>query len=260
MNGVLVPFRNCIDNLQRFCRPVMFHNENRIFDLSCSGSNFLFRHSGRNLMLCTRHQLVNQGRDPQDIVLIVDEQDGRKVALTPNEVSRVVLPVPEQANLEDIFLAEYHSVRHGRNIEPQFLSLDLEDIADLRSTLPNSVVLIFSIGYPTQFSSFEMTIDADNCATGIDVISRWCKLYLESTEPSAWDHSLRLPLQVHGRYHSDIGDPDGFSGSPVFFIYQDASMQAHLGFAGMITHANRNGRFLIYEATYIRQIVANLGK
>lgn len=258
MNGVLVPFKRCIDNLQRFCRPVMFHNDDPVFDLSCSGSSLLFRHRGRNLVLCTRHQLVSQGRDPKDIVLILDEPDGRKVALTPNEANRVIFPVPEQSNLEDIFIAEYHSGRNGRNLEPHFLSLDLSATVGMRSVPPEAIVLIFAIGYPTRFSSFETAVDADDGVTGLDVVSRWCKLYLETAEPSVWDHELRIPLRMHERYHADLGDPDGFSGSPVFFLYQDGSKQAHLGFAGMITHANREGRFLIYEAEHIRQVVAGL--
>jgi hypothetical protein len=259
MNGVLVPFNRSVENLQRFCRPVMFHNEDPIFDLSYSGSSLLFRHAGRNLMLCTRHQLMNQGRNSNDVVLIVDEPDGRKVALTPNEASRVILQLREQANLEDIFLAEYASTRNGRNLQAQFFCLDLDSTADLRSVPPEKVVLIFAIGYPTRFSSFETTIDEeDGSAEGLDVISRWVKLYLEPTDPSAWDNEYRVPLQVHHRYHADIGDPDGFSGSPVFFLYQDDAKQAHLGFGGMITDANKSGRFNIYEAGHIRQIAANL--
>jgi hypothetical protein len=146
-NGVHVPFKQCIDNLQRFCRPVMFHNDDPVFDLSCSGSSLLFRQGGRNLMLCTHHQLVNLGRDPQDVVLILDEPDGRKIALTPNEITRAIFPLPEQRNLEDIFLAEYHSARDGRNLEPQFLRLDLDTTADLQSVSPEKVVLVFAIGY-----------------------------------------------------------------------------------------------------------------
>ncbi len=259
MNGVLVPFKRCIDNLQRFCRPVMFHNDDPIFDLSCSGSSLLFRHGGRNLLLCTRHQFMNQGRDPQDLVLILDEPDGRKVALTPNEATRAIFSVPAQKNLEDISLAEFRSVRSGRNLDPQFLRLDLDTTADLQIVPPEKVVLIFAIGYPTSFSSAEIIIDEDDGVTGFDVISRWCKLYLTPAERTNWDHDFRFPLQIHEDYHANIGDPDGFSGSPVFFIYQDDTKQAHVGFAGMITDANQEGRFVIYEAAYIRQVVAGLG-
>lgn len=258
MNGVLVPFNRCIDNLQRFCRPLMFHNDDPTFDLSVSGSSLLFRYRGRNLVLCTQHQLTNQGREGDDIVLILDDPDGRKVALTPNEVTRAICSVPAQKNLEDIFLAEYHSARNGRNLTPQFFALNLDTTADLRSIPASNVVLIFAIGYPTQFSSLEMRIDPDSYPTGLDIISRWCKLYLTFAEPGAWDKDFRLPLRTHEKYHADVGDPDGFSGSPVFFLYRDSTLQAHLGFAGMITDANREGRFVIYEAANIRQVLAAL--
>ena len=49
-------------------------------------------------------------------------------------------------------------------------------------------------------------------------------------------------------------DPDGMSGAPVFFISLDASSQAHLGFAGMITHA-RDRRYLIYDGAHLRCVV-----
>jgi len=256
INGVFVPFKQSVTNLQRFCRPVMFHNQDPVFDLSCSGSSFLFRHRAQNLMLCTRHQLENQGRDPQDVVLIVDELDGCKVALSPNGATRVIYHAPAPANLSDIFLAEYTSERTGRNIDSQFLRFDLDAVADLRTVAAEAIVLIFAIGYPTRFSSFETKLDQDDgSATGLDVISRWTKLYLEPAAPSSFDHEHRLPLQIHRDFQADIGDPDGFSGSPVFFIYQDDTRQAHLGFAGMITHGNKSGRFLIYETADIRRAV-----
>ena len=34
MNGVFVRFDRCIENLQRFCRPVMFHNEDPLYEAS----------------------------------------------------------------------------------------------------------------------------------------------------------------------------------------------------------------------------------
>jgi len=255
MNGVHVPFNRCLDNLSRFCRPLMFHNDDAVFDLSYSGSSFLFRHCERNLMLCTRHQLVNQSRAAQDVVLILDDLNEGKVALTPNEVTQVIFPVPEHKNLEDISLVEYHSKRNNRNLDPHFFQLDLNHTADLRSVPPEMVLLIFSIGYPTRFSSFDTSYDDEYNTTGYEIISRWCKVYLTKTEPTAWDRESRIPLRVHEDWHAEIGDPDGFSGSPVFFLYQDETKQAHLGFVGMITDANCEGRFAVYEAAHIREVV-----
>ncbi len=195
-------------------------------------------------MLCTRHQLTNMSRDPSEVVMVVINPDGSKSALTPNEVSRVSVELSEHESLTDIFVAEYASERHGRNIADQFLQLDLGTVADLRSIPPEKIVAIFAIGYPTRFSSFETTLDEDEeSPVGLEVISRWVKVYLEKTDPSVWDADLRLPLQLHSQYPAEIGDPDGFSGAPVFFVFKDNELNAHLGFAGMITDANKSGRF-----------------
>ncbi|MCP9630288.1 hypothetical protein NML43_24615 [Rhodopseudomonas palustris] len=259
LNGIFIPFKQTVDNLQRFCRPLMLHNEDPLFDLSNSGSSLLFRLAGRNFILCTRHQLTNQHRAPKDVVLIVDNSDGRKVALTPNETNFVQITLPEQINLSDIFIAEYASTRNGRDVQSQFLSFDINAMSSLREIPPELIVIIFAIGYPSRFSSFEPRLDdEEGLPEGLDIVSRWAKLYLEQTTPSAWDREYRIPLKLHHNYHADIGDPDGFSGSPVFFIYQDSQKNAHLGFAGMITDANKSGRFNIYEATYIRMIMTDI--
>lgn len=255
VNGVLIPFKNCVDSLYRFCRPLLFHNEDPTFDLSYSGSSLLLRTGGRNVMLCTRHQITNTQREPSDVVMVVIDPDGAKVALTPNEVSRVTVEAPEHANLDDIFIAEYASERDGRNIESQFLKLDIDAIPDLRSVPSDQIVAIFAIGYPTRFSSFEMTLDEDESPVGLEIINRWVKVYLEKAAPSPWDTELRVPLQLHSEYPAKIEDPDGFSGAPVFFVFQDEKMNAHLGFAGMISHANKSGRFMIYETAFIRKLL-----
>lgn len=72
---------------------------------------------------------------------------------------------------------------------------------------------------------------------------------------SEWDLDSRIPLKVDDRWHAEIGDPDGFSGSPVFFIWQDATRQTHLGFAGIITHGSSSGSFQVYPTETIREIV-----
>ncbi|WP_155413286.1 hypothetical protein [Rhodopseudomonas palustris] len=192
-------------------------------------------------------------------MLIVDNSDGRKVALTPNETNFVEIMSPEQATLSDIFIAEYASIRNGRDVQSQFLSLDLNAMSNLREIPPEQIVIIFAIGYPSRFSSFEPRLDdEEGLPKGLDIVSRWVKLYLEQTAPSAWDDEYRVPLTLHHKYQAVIGDPDGFSGSPAFFIYQDSQKNAHLGFAGMITDASKSGRFNIYEAAHIRTIMTDI--
>ena len=70
--------------------------------------------------------------------------------------------------MEDIFLFQYQSARDGRSLGPQFVQLDLDTVADLRSVTRDKTVLIFEIGYPTRFSSFEI-----NRAAGDAIPPTW---------------------------------------------------------------------------------------
>ena len=260
MNGVFVRFNHCIENLQRFCRPVMFHNDDPMYEASYAGSSFLLRHRNRNVLLCTDHQL-GQGdhkRQANEIMIILNDEGDKKVGLTPNGVTKIVFHDAEAQNLKDIALVEYASDREGRDVSRHFYRLDLDANCDLNSIPPERIVLIFSIGYPSAFSSFETTFTAEYEATGLDITSRWCKLYMERAQPGPWDLPFRIPVKLHSGYAAEIGDPDGFSGSPVFFIYQEDGGQTHLGYAGMITDGNREGRFMIYEAARIRDLVNRL--
>ena len=69
------------------------------------------------------------------------------------------------------------------------------------------------------------------------------------------DVENRFPMAIHKEAPIELKDPDGASGAPVFFVYQDRSNQAHLGFAGLVTHANELGRFMVYDAAVIQKIV-----
>lgn len=260
MNGLCVRFDRCVENLQRFCRPVMFHNDDALYEASYAGSSFLLRYKGRNVLLCAEHQLGRgEGRrTPDELMIILDEARGEKVGVSPNGAARIRFHDPASENLEDIVLVEYLSERRGRDIGKHFYQLGPDAIVDLRMLNPEQVLVVFAIGYPSRFSSFETEFDADDRATGLDVRVGWSKLYLEQTEPEARDIPLRLPLQARSTAGADIGDPDGFSGAPVFVVYQDEQDQAHLGFVGMITHGSRDGRFMIYGAERIRQLLDRL--
>jgi hypothetical protein len=124
----------------------------------------------------------------------------------------------------------------------------------LSSVPADQVRAIFAIGYPTMARDAEITFDADDIPTAVDMTSRWVKLYLELAEPAPFDTENRRALVKHRTYEQELENPDGLSGAPVFFIYLDPSLQAHLGFAGMITHGNGT-RFMIYEGETIRLLL-----
>jgi len=245
-------------SLKRFCQPLAFYNVGSPFELSFSGSCLLVRHYGHNLLLCTRHQLVNAQRQPDEIVIVVEKIEGGSVGINPNQVSQVVLDPsmdPSFEHLADIMLAEYVSNPQGRDLSSYFLPLDLTAIADLRSVPSETVMTIFSIAYPTSHTDYDPRMDEDGNFVGLHIVSRWNKLYFERAEPDAWDRKGLVPLVPARDEGPVLSDPDGISGAPVFFIHRPPGGDAALGFAGIISHANKRGRANMIEATHIRQAV-----
>lgn len=256
VNGLQLSPPAVPDSLQRFCRPLAFWNRGTDFELSFSGTCLLFRQDGRNLMLCTRHQLTNAGRRPDDIVIVVDDPGDRRVGINPDEVSQVVLDVaadPVYADLADIMIAEYSTVRPDRNLDARFLKFDVSASPDLRAVAAAAVDAIFCIGYPTSDTSYEPRHDEDWNLTGVDIVSRWSKLYLKVAEPTEWDAAGVIALEPARAEEPILDDPDGISGAPVFFIYGIKARQPRLGFAGIVVRGNRLGRVNMIEAAHVRQ-------
>jgi hypothetical protein len=143
-------------------------------------------------------------------------------------------------------------MRGDRDLRAHFLRLDLSKT--LGSVPAEQVRAIFAIGFPTAERDAVLTYDEEEIPTGLDMTVRWVKLYLELADRALLDTENRRPLVKHRIFEQELSDPDGHSGAPVFFISLDASLQAHLGFAGMITHSNGT-RFMIFEAEMIRQLL-----
>ena len=212
INGIATPFNLSLTSLQRFCRPLLFHRNHDIYELAYSGSSFLFRCRGHNFLLCTRHQIKGEF-SPADICIVVEEEDARKIGLSPNATNRIRIDSYLDRTAEDILLIEYHSERNGRDLSPYFLRFDPDTVRSLGSVSSEQVVIIFAIGYPTRFADYEVKFDETDLAPiGLEVVSRWCKLYLQPREATEWDLSSRIPVKVHEKYPADVGDPDGFSG------------------------------------------------
>ena len=238
-----------------FCTPAFFHHEGQgVFDLSRTGSAFLFRYRGRNIALLTRHQL-GEGLGavrPEQFTVTLIEPAGVKVGLSPNAVTKVRMQNLEHSNLDDVLLLEYDNVRGTRNLRGLFLDLDLAHT--LETVAPESVQAIFSVGYPTAHGDVDFEIDDEGNATDMNMELRWVKLYLTPDKPGPLDPENRRPMVQDPRADQETIDPDGMSGAPVFFISLDASSQAHLGFAGMITHA-RDRRYMIYDGSHLSRVV-----
>ncbi|WP_097631722.1 hypothetical protein [Rhizobium anhuiense] len=256
INGVLTPFKKIPENLQRYCRPLMFHREDAVFDLAYSGSCFLFRHGKHHLQLSTKHQLRMDGGDlkPEDACLIIPVDEGH-VGLSPNGASRLLVHNTDDLLPQDILLLEYERHRGRHDLGPLFVGLDLDQTRTVSEVSPDSIRLAFSIGYPFARQAYEPVFDDDWKATSLKVISRPQALIFDekSFRPSYEDS--REAISAHPRYGQDIGDPNGWSGAPVFFVWGDDNKDHHLGFAGMITHGSSHGGFMLYRAEDIRNFV-----
>lgn len=261
MNGIYVPFRQALENFGRFCRPLSLYNDGTVFELSIPGSAFLARIQGHNLLMATRHQLGKgtDKRSPSDVVIVLDELDQR-VALTGNEsflASDRSGGIPRE---QDLLLLRFEDGGNGRDLRPNFLQLQYDQILDATELPPGSKALIHAIvGFPSRFTEYDALWDEEAMATSqLSITSRWSKLFLVPAARTAWDDDELTPYVLPPNTQLDIGDPDGFSGSPLVMLYQDASHQTHLALAGVVVKASQVGRFNVYGPPRLRAAIEGL--
>lgn len=255
VNGIHVPIKTLADSIRRFCTPAFFHHENQpVYEMSKAGSAFLLRYRGRNLAICTGHQLGHGEHKvlPEQFAVVQEAPDGKKVGLSPTTVSQPKVEEPEYANLEDLILLEYENTRGPHDLRRLFLDLDIA--TPLKAVARNSIKTIFAIGYPTTAGEFSIKYDQDFNVTQMDMTLRWVKIYFDLAEAAPLDPENRIPLVQSERADQETIEPDGMSGSPVFFVWLDPASNAHLGFAGIVTHA-RGRRYMIYDGAHVRQVL-----
>jgi hypothetical protein len=261
INGVLVPFKEVPTRLSKHCRPLFFYRQNSSYDLAYSGSSLLFRVGSHNFQLSTKHQFRMEGQpdfSQVDSCLLVEE-DGRHIALTPNGASRVVLdPKADDFLPEDIALQEYDETRNGRDLNPSFLKMPFLDMKTFEDVDPKSILLVFSIGYPSSAQGYDMTFNDDYEVTDVNVVSRFLPIYFDPESIGPSYEVSRDQISVLDSYRNVIGQANGWSGAPIFFIWRSAGDVAHLGFGGMITHGKDEGRFLIFRGKDIQEVVSKV--
>ncbi len=225
-----------------------------MFDAGATGSAFFLRYRARNYGICTLHQFGSGSFIyPAEAFFLGIADDGlTKIGIPPNEAIRATFEDKAHANLSDFYLARFDDERDGRNMKQHFLQVDFQNT--LRNLNPAQIKLIAAIGFPTEAMEVDLKLDEDAIPTGADMKLRWVRVVMERASPSSIDTPNRLPLTIHPQEEHKIDDPDGMSGAPVFFIYQDSAWQMHLGFAGIITHSNGH-RYMVYEADIIRQML-----
>ncbi|MGX1693617.1 hypothetical protein [Brevundimonas naejangsanensis] len=254
INGLWIGYNNLPTAVRRFCAPAFFHNEGEpTFDLTTRGSAILLRFQGRNFAVLTHHQLGKgvHTLEAKDFTIGIDDRDGRKVGLTPVAVTRVSAESYAAKNLEDLQICEYEDVWNGRDLTDRFLKLDLSHTLE---TVPSDAIKgIFAIGFPSELTAVEIgEWDEDTGDPPMSMRFQWVKVHLQpaaATHP--FDPDNRIILEPDPKAPTTLSNPDGLSGAPVFFVWQDNNNQAWLGLAGMVTNA-RIDRFAVYSTIYIR--------
>lgn len=251
INGVLIQGRQAANVLQRYCRPVCFFNEGADYELSSAGSCFLFKYRQHCVVLFAKHQLGKgeSARQAREFCIIVDDGKNEKIALTPDAVASPRFNLDEFRFAEDIQFVEYEANRTNRNLASYFVDIDLDTLPDLRSVPKKQIVVVFAIGYPTDFASYDVEFDEEFTLKDVEVTYRYSKLLLSSD----WRDEMQwhLTFNQYEKYPEIIKDLDGFSGSPVFFFYKDADQQVQLGFAGIV-RLGGNGIVHVYEFAQIK--------
>ena len=260
INGVFVPFNRVIESIRRHSSPLLHYIDNGDgLDLGYAGSSLLVMQGDQLIQIFSNHQLVNLGIDPSDVLIYRDELSEKK-ALGPCEVISTSISQQQIAGLDDIKIVRYESTTKPDELRNRFLSNQLTEMQTLDEVPPQAVQIIFTVGFPFESSQTDLQFDEEACQfCDVHVHSRSTKLYLKLTPRKRIDPPKRLPLEILDGFELPPGyDFNGFSGSHVFFIWQDEDSVAQLGFAGMITEVLMGTRLELYPGSTIRQILTQL--
>jgi len=224
--------------------------------LSSAGSCLLFKYRRHCMASFARHQLGkgDVARSAREFCIIVGDGTDGKVALTPDAVASPQYP-PGYGFAEDIQFIEYESRPNHRDLSHHFVDLDFESLPCLRSVSKDQLVAVFTIGYPSHFNSYDIDFDDEFQPHEVRIAHRYSKLILSNDWTEGME--LHLTLRQYEKYPEIIDQLDGFSGSPAFFFYKEASGQVSLGFAGMV-RLGGNGVVHVYEAAQIKRLLGRL--
>jgi hypothetical protein len=246
VNGVYVPINSVKYALERFSRPLLFHNADTPFQVSGAGSCFLARAAGENLLIATRHQLGNPARDETDVCITLydDPASSKATLLTPSGGIHVSYGDPAAKFLEDLLILSF--VRHHEKLEQlatNFLRIDaMSTLADVDQ---DRIFYWMTIAWPTNGKTVVLSPDEMSCE---EFRNGFVRLALEPHDvPSLEKH---IAFRVRER-EPKIRDFDGYSGAPVFFLYLDDARETQVGWAGII-RLGGNGILHAYAAADIR--------
>lgn len=130
----------------------------------------------------------------------------------------------------------------------RFLKIEASQFVGVPPKGTEKVFAYFTIAFPHQAVGYEMNNDESALA---HLKSRYVKIYLEPKENWLKIIGNRHYFKSLDQLNEMNVDPDGFSGAPVFVVYQTKDLQCHFGLCGFVTDANKEGVMAVYLAEFL---------
>lgn len=249
INGLWVPIDSAKFSLERFSRPLWFHNTGTAFEVSVSGTCALMRRRGENFLIATRHQL-GKGNDARPeteacIALYDDPKSAKPTLLTPSGSVKISYHEPGAEFLEDLLILTFEREKQNLDkLNAQFLQIDAVPCLD--EVDPARIIQFSTVAFPSIGNRPQLNAEGlgyEEFRTGFS------RLALEPSEDLTMDHHLAFRVKEATPKARDF---DGFSGSPVYFLFAGEGGQAQLGWAGIV-RLGGNGILHVYLASEIRR-------
>ncbi len=251
VNGTYVSFRTTPDYIQRFVRPALFSTGHEVFELQVFGTALMARYRGWNFALTTAHQVDTKRGGPtaQSFVVIVEHND-KRFAVPPSSLHVPRTDDDFWRSVGDLMFFDYSKVREDHR--PAHLDLTNVHWSDAGYVATD---YSFVIGYPSHSHKIELDLNDQSQLAAFTM--RWIRQDLQASDPVSWDPENRVIFVKHEQSTRLSVDPDGLSGSPVFSIVHDGTMDRHLRFEGIVTHG-KGDRLAVLASAHIRALLDSI--
>jgi hypothetical protein len=257
INGVHTPLAGVPDSIKRFVRPFLVHNSDDFYHFSVKGTCILIKFFNKLFVVATKHQLgaEENERQSEEVCISIDGSPiGGKLYISASTISTISFGDDvDHRFAEDILFLEYDPKKYNHDISSCFLHLT-DELFELDKISRDQVMFFFSLGYPSRLVGLELNEDDPENVFLKEIRTGYTKIFLEYVGTLEQYH---ITLRLRPNIHLDVADCDGFSGAPVFFVYQDITGQCKLGFAGIVRQGG-NGLFHIYDAMYLKQLLLKI--
>lgn len=252
VGGLHLPALKVLDYSVKFCAPLLFQNENENYPMSIGGSCFLFRFKGRHFQIATQHQIQNLNRNPAEVRIALPEQLETLLLSPAKSFARNT--TVEGDSSADFRIWEYDASL-DRRFAGSFVRLNQGDFLSVPPKDSHRVLVYYTVAFPSNAQKIELD---EEQLRSIRMRTNWAKV-LVVPDPNALQ---LIKDRIYMRCADPISkmglSPDGFSGAPIFAVYQKADLQCHFGFCGLITHGGEDGRLAVFPASELFSSIQTL--